>query len=51
MAKAAYEKLLPWLDPAGYAREYSEILTDLAHTGRHSALDEGALEPSGGDRA
>ncbi|WP_340685986.1 glycosyltransferase family 4 protein [Amycolatopsis coloradensis] len=42
MAEAAYEKLLPWLDPAGYAREYSEILTDLALSGRHSA---------GGDRA
>ncbi|MEU9686018.1 glycosyltransferase family 4 protein [Amycolatopsis japonica] len=30
MAKAAHEKLLPWLDPAGYAREYSEILTELS---------------------
>ncbi len=35
MAEAAHEKLRPWLDPAGYAREYSEILTELAHTGRH----------------
>ncbi|MEC3981434.1 glycosyltransferase family 4 protein [Amycolatopsis sp. H20-H5] len=40
MAKAAHEQLLPWLDPAGYAREYSEILTDLARTGRPNPAGE-----------
>ncbi|MFD8492533.1 glycosyltransferase [Amycolatopsis sp. NPDC059657] len=30
MAKAAYEKLEPWLDPSGYARDFSHILTELA---------------------
>jgi glycosyltransferase involved in cell wall biosynthesis len=33
MARAAYHKLSGWLDPAGYAREYSELLTELAETG------------------
>ncbi|WP_228771549.1 glycosyltransferase family 4 protein [Actinokineospora iranica] len=34
MARAAHRKLADWLDPAGYAREYSEILTELAARGR-----------------
>src|SRR5262249_1977147 len=34
MAKAAHTKLADWLHPAGYAREYSQILTDLAEEPR-----------------
>ncbi len=30
MARAAHAELAGWLDPAGYAREFSEILTELA---------------------
>ncbi|HEV2780591.1 MAG TPA: glycosyltransferase [Actinophytocola sp.] len=33
MARAAHAALSGWLDPAGYAREYAQILTDLADHG------------------
>ncbi|CRK60788.1 glycosyl transferase, group 1 [Alloactinosynnema sp. L-07] len=36
MARAAHAKLAGWLDPAGYAREYSDILTELAAGGRET---------------
>jgi D-inositol-3-phosphate glycosyltransferase len=36
MAAAAHQKLADWLDPAGYAREYSQILSDLADDNRGS---------------
>ncbi|OZM70043.1 glycosyl transferase family 1 [Amycolatopsis antarctica] len=35
MAQAAYRKLADWLPPAGYAREYSDILSELAAKGEH----------------
>jgi glycosyltransferase involved in cell wall biosynthesis len=33
VAQAAHRLLADWLDPAGYAREYSQILSDLANRG------------------
>lgn len=33
MAQAAYRKLADWLPPSGYARDYSDILTELATSG------------------
>jgi glycosyltransferase involved in cell wall biosynthesis len=30
MAATAWKTLLPWLDPSGYATEYSEVLADIA---------------------
>ncbi|MFL6142724.1 MAG: glycosyltransferase family 4 protein [Labedaea sp.] len=38
MAAVAHTKLAGWLDPAGYAREYSEILSELADSARPTDL-------------
>ncbi|MFI9810809.1 glycosyltransferase family 4 protein [Saccharothrix variisporea] len=36
VAGRAFDKLRDWLDPTGYADEYSEVLTDLANQGMRS---------------
>ncbi len=36
LADRAFDKLRDWLDPTGYADEYSEVLADLANQGKRS---------------
>ncbi len=42
MARAAHTALADWLDPAGYARDYSAVLAELA--GQHGATEETTVD-------